>query len=242
MIVMGDLQWTGGNGREGSAGPLRSAEDCGVIRILIVDGPHLLRDGVAALLSRNADHEVLQSADCIAIAERRLASEEVDVVVFQQGHPDTSAVDAVRALRAIREDVPIVVLVTRSDSGPIAELLKMGADACLAVDDSPEALGRAIQAVVKGQSFLSDAATRRVVDELRKRPQTTPEARLTPRQTQVLELLATGMRSSDIAARLEISEKTVHVYRGQLRERLGLRSIAELTSYAIQHGLVARTG
>lgn len=212
-------------------------------RILIVDGPSMVREGLVALLSLSEGYDVLPAAATLAAAEQRLRTEPVDVVVFHDGQQDSTATEALRALRAVNADVPVVVLVTRSDSGPISSLLSMGADACLAVDDPAEALGAAIRAVTTGRSYLSGTATQRVVEELRARTPPPSEApKLTRRQIQVLELLATGMRSREIAEALGISEKTVDVHRGQLRVRLGLRSIAELTTYAIDHGFVPRGG
>ena len=150
--------------------------------------------------------------------------------------------NGIEATRAIKLDTPqvrVVALSMHRDERFVVEMLKAGASGYLLKSNAPEELVQAIRAAWRGEVYLSPAIAGRVVDRLGARGQDSAYAVLSDRQRQVLKLVAEGSTAKEIADTLHVSRKTVDSHRQNIMDRLGLDSIAALTKYAIQQGIIS---
>ena len=194
-----------------------------------------------ALLSSRVGMQVIgESADGRS-AVTLCAELRPDVVVMDIGMPDLNGIEATRRIRADQPQVKVVALSMHSDRRFLTEALKAGASGYLLKDSAFEELELAIRPVTAGQTYLSPRIADSVVEGyLRQRAepeQTTVFAVLSPRKREVLQLVAEGRASKQIAISLHVSVKTVETHRRQIMNKLGIHSVAELTKYAIREGL-----
>ena len=209
-------------------------------RVLLADDHRMFRDGLRALLAEEPDLEVVGAAgnglEAVALA-RRLAPR---VVVMDVEMPLLNGIEATRQIRAELPGARVVILSMYDDRRFVAEALRAGATGYLLKDSAFEELARAVHAAASGQVYLSTAITGIVVEDYI-HPATDPAgsvfSHLTARERQILQLLAEGKSSKETAQLLEISSKTVDAHRTHIMDKLGLKSIAELTHYAIREGL-----
>jgi two-component system NarL family response regulator len=176
------------------------------IRLLCVDDHHLVRDGLALIINRQPDLTVVATA---ATGEQAVAlhrEHRPDVTVMDLGLPSMSGLDAVRAIRAEAPDARIIVLTIRDDNEAIYRALDAGAAAYLLKDTLSKDLIRVIREVHAGHQPPRSAAIEARLAERASRPQ------LTPRETEVVDLMAQAMRNKEIAAALGVSEQTVQVH------------------------------
>ena len=212
------------------------------IRIVLADDHHIVRDGLRSLLEEQGDMEVIAEAengrDAVALA----AELRPDVVVMDVGMPDLNGMEATRQVLKRARGTRVVALSMHSDRRFVAGMLEAGASGYVIKDAAFEELARAIRAVVDGRTFLCPAVAGVVVgDYLNRRAagEPAPARPLTPREREVLQLLAEGSATKQIAARLGVSVKTVETHRSRIMAKLNIRSVAELTKYAIREGLTS---
>ena len=212
------------------------------IRIVLADDHHIVRDGLRSLLEEQGDMEVIAEAengrDAVALA----AELRPDVVVMDVGMPDLNGMEATRQVLERARGTRVVALSMHSDRRFVAGMLEAGASGYVIKDAAFEELARAIRAVVDGRTFLCPAVAGVVVgDYLNRRAagEPAPARPLTPREREVLQLLAEGSATKQIAARLGVSVKTVETHRSRIMAKLDIRSVAELTKYAIREGLTS---
>jgi DNA-binding NarL/FixJ family response regulator len=169
-----------------------------------------------------------------------------DVVVMDVGMPDLNGIEATRRILAEEPHCKIVGLSMHSDRRFLSEMLKAGATAYLLKDSAFEELAAAIRAVVAGQVYLSPRIANAVVEGYlhgaSPGKQPSAFAVLTSREREVLQLVAEGLATKQIATSLHVSVKTVETHRRQIMEKLDLHSVAELTKYAIREGLASVEG
>lgn len=210
--------------------------------ILLADDHQILREGLRSLLTKVPGMEVVAEAetgrDAVAMA-RKLAP---DVAILDISMPDMNGVEAARQIAARCPKTRIIALSIHRDRRFASEMLKAGARGyCL--KDAPFAeLAEAIRAAMDGHSFLSPAVMDVVIgDYMAGGPEArrATEADLTSREREVLQLLAEGHSAKTIASRLHVSPSTVDTHRQHIMGKLGLRSIAELTKYAVREGLTS---
>ena len=204
--------------------------------VLIVDDHKILREGLRSLLEDAQDIKVVGEAASGDEAVTRAAALKPDVVIMDVGMPDINGIDATQRIRAEMPAVKVIALSMHSDRRFVTGMLSAGASGYLMKDAAFEELAVAIRAVQQGEVYLGTGIAGVVVDQLvgdrfaRKRV-------LTQRETEVLQLLAAGKSTAEIAASLALSVKTVETHRRQVMHKLDLRSVAELTKYAIREGL-----
>lgn len=212
------------------------------IRIIIADDHTIVRHGLTKLLQQERDVEVIAQAQN-GHATLELARElSPDVVVMDVGMPDLNGIDATQQI--LRENPNIKVLALSMHAGKkfVMAMLKAGASGYLLKDCALEELTTALQTVVSGRIYLSPAITDIVVDSYVRRPaEAEPSAfsLLSRREREVLQLMAEGNTTKQIALRLHISPKTVEGHRLRLMSKLNIDNIAQLTKYAIQEGLTS---
>jgi len=209
-------------------------------RVLLVDDHELMRQGLRSILESEQDVEVVGEAvsgrDAVALA-RAL---QPDVVVMDVAMKDLNGIEATRQIRAECPSVQVVALSSYSDRRYVAAILEAGACAYVLKADAYDDLRRAIHAARHGKSYLSPDVAAAVIDASLKSPRPAAASALEligPREREVLQLLAEGLSSPEIARRLHVATSTVDTHRRNIMNKLGLHSVAELTKFAIREGL-----
>jgi two-component system, NarL family, response regulator NreC len=210
------------------------------IRILIADDHKVIREGLRALIATRDDMEVVGEAADGRQAVELAGSLQPDVVIMDVGMPELNGIEAARQIARSCPNTHLVALSINADQRFVSEMLQAGAGAYLIKTCDFEELVKAIQCVLNGRKYLSPDITSAVVDDyLRRIPNggQSPTRALSPKEREVLQLLAEGNSVKDVAAKLHVSVKTVHTHRQHLMGKLGLSSLADLTKYAIREGL-----
>jgi DNA-binding NarL/FixJ family response regulator len=212
------------------------------IRILLADDHKIIREGLKSLLQKQSDMEVVEEVRDGVSAVRESEKLCPNIVIMDIGMPDLNGIEATRQIIARVSGVKVVALSMHSDKRFVVEMLKAGASGYLLKDCAFEELVSAIRTVATGHIYLSHRVTGVVVDEYlhnRSGTNSTTFSLLTAREREVLQLLAEGNTTKKIAVFLNVSTKTVDAHRKQIMNKLGLRSIAELTKYAIKEGITS---
>lgn len=205
-------------------------------RLLIVDDHTLFRAGVRMLLQTMPGIEVAGEAASGEEALDLLHRKPVDLVLLDLALPGMSGVTTAQRLRQKHPSTQLIVLSMYKEEEYVASALKAGASGYVLKEASQDELRMAIEAVRRGQTFISPAVAHLLLGPFLQA--SGAEDPLTPRQKQVLTLLARGLSAKEVAARLHLSTKTVETHRALLMERLGLRNLPALVLYAVRHGLI----
>jgi two-component system response regulator NreC len=209
------------------------------IRILLCEDHALLRQGLRAIFRSFPCLEVVGEAANGREAVETVARLRPDVVLMDLEMPELNGMDATRRIVASRTGARVVILTLYDDEEIVASCLEAGASGYVLKDGPSTELITAIEAVRRGDMYLSPRALARVVEYGAKgRPVKTRYELLTDREREVLKLLADGLSSKDIAARLQLSVKTVDVHKSNLMRKLGIHDRAGLVKYAIQRKLI----
>jgi DNA-binding NarL/FixJ family response regulator len=209
--------------------------------ILIADDHRLLREGLRALLERDG-FQVVAEADDGRSAVRLAKQLQPDIVITDIAMPDMNGIEATRQVRAEAPRSKVLALSMHTESGFVLGMLEAGASGYLLKDAAFEELSVAIKAVLKGQIYLSPAITGVVVGQSLGRPGSkarSQRAKLSKREQEVLQLIAEGKSTKEIAATLHVSVKTVETHRKQIMDKLEIHSVAGLTKYAVREGLTS---
>lgn len=211
------------------------------IRVLLADDHKLFRAGIRALLQTLGDIEVVAEAGDGRVALRLVAAHRPDVVLMDIMMPNLNGLDAAARIAHAYSHTRVIMLSMNADEDSVLKTLRAGAAGYLVKTADPAELELAIRAAAKGEKFLSSAISAHVVDACLGRidKEQTSLERLTPRQREVLQLVAEGHTTKDIARGLDISVKTAEAYRGELMKALDIHDVASLTRYAIRSGLVS---
>jgi DNA-binding NarL/FixJ family response regulator len=210
------------------------------VRIVIADDHRIVREGLRHLLEKRTDFKVVAEAADGESAVQLALELAPDVVILDISMPGMNGVEATRRILNQRPDVKVLALSMHSDRRFVIETLKAGASGYLLKDSAFDDLLRAIEVVMARGAFLSPAITEMVVRDFVAQAGSeggAPFSVLTPREREVLQLMAEGVPTKAIAARLAVSVKTIETYRQQLMDKLDLHSVAALTKYAIREGL-----
>lgn len=212
------------------------------IKILLADDHKITRQGLRSLLEKESDMEVVAEAEEGRTAVCLVRELSPDVVVMDVSMPDLNGMEATRQIVAELPNVKVIALSMHSDNLFVSEMLKSGASGYLLKDCAFEELARAIHVVVEGKTYLSPAISGVVVDDYLHhlaRTESTSSEVLTDREREVLQLIAEGNSTKQVALKLHISVKTVETHRRQIMSKLNIHTIAELTKYAIRQGLTS---
>lgn len=214
--------------------------DESTIGVLVVDDHKILRDGLRALIDCQPDMRVVGEAGDGQTAVQAAHDLRPDVVVMDIGMPRLNGIQATRQIRSDNPTTRVVGLSMHSDGQYVMEMLRAGATGYLLKDCAQEDLARAIRAVGANLTFFSPGIADTVVESY-VRHQTPSQAPspflLTEREREVLRLLAEGRSTKDIADAFGVCVKTIEAHRRRIKDKLELRSVAELTKYAIREGL-----
>jgi len=212
------------------------------VRILLADDHKITREGLRSLIENQPDMQVIAEAEEGRTAVRLAQQLSPDLVIMDVSMPDLNGIEATLQISHRAPKVKVIALSMHSDSLFVTEMLKSGAKGYLLKDCAFQELASAIDAVMTGKTYLSPSISGVVVDDylhrLSKAGFSQPDI-LTAREREVVQLLAEGKSTKQIALKLHISAKTVETHRRQIMDKLDIHSVAELTKYAIRKGFTS---
>jgi DNA-binding NarL/FixJ family response regulator len=214
----------------------------GKIRVLLAEDHTIVRKGLRALLDDEIEIEVVGEAEDGRDAVRQVEELHPDVVLMDITMPLLNGVEATRQIKAQVPEVQVLGLTRHENEEYVYQLLRAGAAGYVVKQAAPAELVEAIRAVMQGETYLSPSINPSVVEAYIRQAKEMvvkgPDERLTPREREVLQLVAEGRTNREIAQVLSISVKTVEHHRANLMSKLELYSAAELTQYAIRTGVI----
>lgn len=218
------------------------------IRVLLADDHNLVRAGMSALLEHDPEIEVVAEAQNGRQVRALIESRKPDVVLMDISMPELNGLDATSQLLKEFPTLRVIILSMHATKGYVLQALRAGASGYLLKGAATPELALAVKAVARGETYLSSTVSKFVIEAFRRGASGEPEnggtsnrveAELTPRQREVLQLIAEGNSTKEIAEKLNISVKTAKTHRSELMRRLDIHEIAGLVRYAIQIGLVS---
>ena len=211
------------------------------LRILLADDHVLVRTGIKMLLQNIAGVEVVGEASDGRQAVELAAALRPQIVLMDISMHSLNGLEATAQIRREQPQVRVIILSMSADEAHVLQALRAGAAGYLLKDATPDELELALAAVQAGNTYLTPRVSQQVIDGYLGRlteGETTLDA-LTPRQREILQLIAEGQGTQEIAFKLGLSVKTVEAHRAQIMERLGIRDVPGLTRFAIRSGLVS---
>ena len=211
------------------------------IRILIADDHALVREGIRRVLDEDPGFDVVAEASDGRQALERIEETNPDVAILDISMPERSGLDVARQLREERPALKVLILSMHDETEYVMRAVHAGAAGYLLKDDAgPALLRQAVRAVQAGDSYFSPAVAARLTDALRggSSGSADPLERLTGRELEVLRLVAAGRSNKQIAAELGISRRTVESHRESMMRKIEIRTVAGLTRFALENGLL----
>lgn len=212
------------------------------LHILLVDDHALVRAGIKTLINQIGDFVVIAEASGNDEALKLLDAHSPAVVVTDVSMGDDNGLDLLREVKARAPEIAVVILSMHASDELVAEALRLGASGYLLKEAAPGELEIALRAVIRNDTYLSPAVSKKMIERF-VRPSTTTDSALqalTPRQLQILQLIANRKSTKEIAFELDLSEKTIAAHRAQIMERTGVRDVVGLVFFAVKHGLVKK--
>jgi DNA-binding NarL/FixJ family response regulator len=208
------------------------------IKIFLADDHAIFRDGFRALIADQTDIELIGEAGNGKSAVDLCRQIAPDIVIMDITMPEMNGIDATRIIKDENLNIKVILLSIHSERHFITEALSAGASGYLLKNNTFEEIQQAIRTVYNNQTYLSPQVTTTIVtDYIGKVAGPIPAIVLTPRERRVLQLIAEGKQTKEIASELKTSTKTIEACRTQIMKKLDLHSVAELTKYAIRQGL-----
>jgi DNA-binding NarL/FixJ family response regulator len=208
------------------------------VRILVADDHGIVRAGIRLLLERQPDLDVVaEAADGVEAVEQALSCTP-NLCILDVAMPRMTGLQAARAIRSHIPAARVLMLSMHDDEQYLFEALKAGASGYVLKREADQDLVGAVRAVGRGEAFLTNAAERSIIRQWMADGAAGPAVPLTPREEEVVKLIAEAYTNAQIAATLHVSEKTVESHRANVLRKLGMRDRVELVRYAIRRGLV----
>jgi len=212
------------------------------MRIIIIDDHGIVREGLRSLLQNQPDMEVVGEGEDGQVAVELAEELSPDMVIMDMSMPNLNGIEATRLILQSNSNTKVVILSMHSDRHIVKETLEAGASAYVLKSNLFDEMLRALETVAEGGRYLSPRITDVVInDYVGKTPEneSAMTAKLTSRERQIVQLVAEGKTTKEIASILHISPKTADSNRRQIMNKLGFSSVAELTKYAIREGLTS---
>lgn len=210
------------------------------VRLIVVDDHAIVRRGIVQVLSEHPDVQIVAEAHDYASLRAELKKHgEPDVLVMDVGLPGKNGIDILKALREDHPRLKVLMVSMYPEDQYAVRAFRAGAFGYLNKASAPEKLLEALSQVIAGKKYVTPEIAQALIENL-SAPEDTgpPHEKLSDREFQTLKMIASGQRLADIANALALSPKTVSVYRARILEKMGMSNNAELTHYAIKHGLV----
>lgn len=210
-----------------------------MIRVVLADDHAIVRRGVRQILGEADDIEVVAEARDYGELSRLLRDQACDVLVLDISMPGKNGIEALKALRERLPRLAVLVLSMFPEDQYALRALKAGAAGYVSKEAAPEKLVEAIRLAARGKKYITPEVAQALASQLDAgaRPENPHEA-LSDREYETLRLIASGKKLSEIAEAMSLSPKTVSVYRARLLEKMKMRTNADLTHYAVKHGLI----
>jgi DNA-binding NarL/FixJ family response regulator len=209
-----------------------------MIRILIADDPAVVRRGLKQLLLEKYPTASIGKQEMLKILLRRSMNQEWDVVICDMNMPGRSGLDALQQIKELSPKLPVLIMSVYPEDQYALRVLKAGASGYLAKETIHDDLVKAIEMVRIGRKFITPGICRKISRALDTGSARPPHEELSNREFDVFKLLTSGRSVSEIALTLSLSSTTVSTYRSRIMAKMHMRSIAELTRYALEHKLV----
>jgi two-component system, NarL family, invasion response regulator UvrY len=206
--------------------------------ILLVDDHKIVREGLKNLIEMENDLQVADEASSGTEALQLVRKNKYDAMVLDISMPDKNGVDTIHDLKHIAPELPVLVLSGYSEDQYALNLMRNGCKGYLSKDADSDEIIKAIRTIASGKKYISSELAELMSIELTHPSEKMLHETLSDREFQVLIKLASGQSPTEIADELHISIKTVSTYRTRILEKMGLKSNADLTYYAIKHGLI----
>lgn len=207
------------------------------IRVLIADDHAIVRQGLRQILSDTPDLTVAGEAENGVQAVQMVRAGDWDVVLMDVSMPDRNGIDALKLIKKEYPRLPVLILSMYPEEQYAIRALKAGAAGYLTKQSAPELLVTAIRQVASGKKYVSPSLAEELANAIGDDSERPPHEKLSDREYQTLCMIASGKTPAEIAEALNLSVKTVSVYRARLLEKMNLRNNAELTHYGLKHGL-----
>ena len=207
-------------------------------RILVADDHQIVRAGLKNLLSEYKEFTVAGEAGSGTDALKMVRESDWDVVLLDISMPDMNGIDTLKQIKRSKPDLPVLILTMHPEDHYAINLLRAGANGYVCKECAPEQLVGAIRTVASGRRYVSPALGDQLAGDLSGDGQNALHTELSEREFQVFCKLAAGQAVSEIADELFLGVKTVSTYRSRILEKMGMKTNANITYYAIKHGLI----
>ena len=208
-----------------------------MIGVFIADDHPVVRQGIRQIVAATDDITVIDEATTGHETLQRLAEIQCDLVLLDLSLPDIDGLDLLKQLKREYPQRPILILTMHSEDQFALRALKAGASGYLTKESAPGELVGAVRKVVAGGRYISQRLAESLAAHLGPDEEKPAHERLSDREYQVLRLIAAGRSTRDISTQLSLSSKTVSTYRARLLDKMGMKTSAELTAYAVRHRL-----
>ena len=212
------------------------------IRILLADDHTIIRSGLRLLLDQQPGFKVVAEASNGREAVELAAKEKPDVAVLDIGMPQLNGIEATQQIAAKESQTKVVILSMHADEGYVLRALKAGARAYILKNSAEADLIRAVRAVADGKSFFSPVISKMLLEDyvrqIRDKHVEDSYDLLTPREREILQLLAEGRTNKEVATLLHLSVYTVDAHRGNILQKLNLHGVPEMILYAVRKGII----
>lgn len=209
------------------------------VKTIVVDDHAIVRRGIVQILSEHPDLVVVAEAgDYSELRAKLKANADVELLVMDVGLPGKNGIDILKVLRDENPRLRVLIVSMYPEDQYAVRAFRAGAAGYLNKASAPEKLIEAVNQVISGRKYVTPEIAQALIENLNAPEEAAPHAKLSDREFQTLRLIASGKRLSDIAEELALSPKTVSVYRARILEKMAMSNNAELTHYAIKHGLV----
>jgi two-component system invasion response regulator UvrY len=207
-------------------------------RILIVDDQDVVRDGLKKILDEPAGTLIFGEATSQTEALKLVREHDWDAVVLDLSLASGNGLETLKELKRIRPKLPVLILTIHSEDEYARRAFKAGASGYITKDNPRAELVKAVSKVIEGGRYVSPALAERLVVDLKRDTSIALHETLSDREFEVMRLIASGKTVSEIAKLLSLSDKTISTYRARMLEKMGMKTNAELTHYAIRNQLV----
>jgi DNA-binding NarL/FixJ family response regulator len=209
-----------------------------MIKVMLADDHAIVRKGLRQLLEETGFIEVVAEADDYPAIMKAVRSFDMDVVVMDITMPGKNGIDVLKIVKGEKPKVAVLMLSMHPEDQYAVRALKAGASGYLTKNSAPEKLVEAIQTISGGRRYITPELAESLASHLTDDTDKPLHSTLSDREFQTIRLIASGRKLSEIAEELSLSPKTVSVYRARIMEKMKMKNNAELTHYALKHGLV----
>lgn len=209
-----------------------------MIKILIADDHGIIRKGIKQILSRTSDIEVTAEASTGQEALEKIWTSHFDLVILDISLPGRNGLEILKQIRSQKPKLPVLILSMYPEEQYAVRVLRAGASGYLTKESDKNELVEAIRRIAEGKKYITPSLAEKLASELEPSNDKALHERLSDREYHILCLIAKGKSSNEIAEELALSVKTVSTHRARVLEKMGMKSNAELTYYAVQSKLV----